>query len=156
MARGAYETAHPGAPAPRRGPYRWPTAIPPPPMRRALALGLALSALAVPAAAQVRPSWPTPAAPPPARSVVVRARPVPPPPRPSRRPESRVGEAWGMLVGVAVGGGGGYVVGRAATGDPLGGLFCLPAGLGGLVVGGVVGAKVGPVRRPAADTTGAR
>ena len=59
-----------------------------------------------------------------------------------RRGESRTGEVVGLLVGGLVGGLAGYVIGDATTDNPLGKVAALPGAFGGLLIGGVVGAKV--------------
>ena len=59
-----------------------------------------------------------------------------------RRGESRTGEAIGLLVGGIVGGLAGYVIGDVTTSDPLGKVIALPGAIGGLLIGGVIGAKV--------------
>jgi hypothetical protein len=61
-----------------------------------------------------------------------------------RRAENRSREGLGLLVGALVGGLAGYAVGPTLTGgDSLGHVLALPGGLGGLLVGGIIGARSG-------------
>lgn len=72
-----------------------------------------------------------------------------------RRSQNRAGEAIGLAIGGVLGGLAGYVIGDAATEDPLGRVALVPGALGGLLVGGVVGAHLGPSWEPVAASRAA-
>ena len=60
-----------------------------------------------------------------------------------RRTENRTGELLGLIVGGIAGAMAGYVAGDLATDDPLGKAAFVPGALGGMFVGGLLGAHTG-------------